>query len=1046
MADPLPLETGPAGTGTVGAAPNIILSLDDSGSMGVAGMADLRNAVKTAFSAAAVPDDRVRIAYQSFASCNSLTPWQSPSNGACDRSLRLRSLNATVRQQMFAWLDSLTASSNTPSHMLFREAGRFMRTTGAEGPYAARPGVSEQPVLSCRKSFHIFMTDGEWNMEVLSRATGSEVGNADGVRRTLPDGKIYDPYGSTDAMARVYRDGYQPRPDAPHPYAAWFPGYGGDFYNSLADFAFDQWASDLQPGIDNKVPPTIREPGEANWGTDQKPFRLPEYWNPKNDPATWQHLVTYTIGFNAAARLPGTGAANRPWWAGDAWSGDLGALIRGEVGWCNPMTPASQRGDGPTPPNPCSTDVAQARRQELWHIALNGRGRFIPATSAGELQAAFSEIVNQIKVDSTQLDVALSSNTQTLGADSQLFFAGFESRQWNGYLQAYPVNAAGEIGKTMAWDAAQKLDMSAPAQRLIWTHNGQKGVMLDWATISAAQQDQLKGGAAGRVPDGQSRLAYLRGDRSQEVQNRGALRNRKSVLGDIVHSTPWYVGAPELWRRDESYREYVKSQAQRPGMVYVGANDGMVHGFSTTDGAEKLAYLPLGAWPGLRDLSDPAYQHRYSVDGSLMAGEVWDGQAWKTLLLGTLGLGGKGYFLLDVSAPESFVSQDPAQKVLLDRSDGQDPDIGQMVSGPASDPATPGRPSQITQLNNGRWAVVLGNGVNSVSEKAVLLIQYLDGGRELIKLGASALPKQGNGLSTPQLIDFNGDGKADVAYAGDLLGQLWKFDLSQADASQWKVAMAGRPLFVATDANGLRQPLLAAPNWMPHPYGGVMLAFGSGRQLTVADRSVLGPQSLYAVWDDGKVSFDASRAVLGDTTPVPADWRRRQPSALVQQSRTETRTVNGEVFYRSTRNPVAYRGANPVRGWFMDLAELQERVNTDGQVLGRMWLVRSQVPARSDGSAAQVETCESSLSNAVSHDYLLDMFSGAPAAWPAFDTDGGGFTGTELADISGWRSGAQARMWQRSGASEVVSVGRGAPMRLRVLGGPAGRIGWRQLQ
>jgi len=156
--------------------------------------------------------------------------------------------------------------------------------------------------------------------------------------------------------------------------------------------------------------------------------------------------------------------------------------------------------------------------------------------------------------------------------------------------------------------------------------------------------------------------------------------------------------------------------------------------------------------------------------------------------------------------------------VVLDRSDGTDPDIGHQILEPTFDAAHPSRVLQFSRLNNGRWAVLMGNGVNSRSENAVLLIQYLDGQKELLKLPvSSALP--GNGLSTPHLIDFNGDGKVDVAYAGDLLGQLWKFDLSSPLASGWRVAPPGGALFTAQDAQGQRQPILSVPASLPHPYG-----------------------------------------------------------------------------------------------------------------------------------------------------------------------------------------------------------------------------------
>lgn len=1081
-AEPLPLETAPAAAS--GAPPNLILSLGDSKHLGPPGAQALRAMLRSAFSADAVPDGSLRLAYQSYGSC------RAQADGTCARPLRIRSLDSTERERFFQWVDALVPDPSNSAHLMFSEVGRFMKRTGVEGPYAAVPGQAEAPVLACRRSYHLFVDAGWWSDEASAGDHAADAGNADGTLRVLPDGVVFDPYGQTEAVTRVFRDGYQPRLSVgvgPTP-SAWH-------HNTLADFAFDHWASDLQPGLANQLRPVVRQPGEADFGSAAGPYRVPEYWNPKNDPATWQHLTTYAVGFNlqaqgggpADATLPRSGERRRPWWAGDTWSGDFQALVRGEVGWCNPLFSAglqtdglgghfpSLKGDGPLPPNLCieqspsdgralvEAALARARLQDLWHVAINGRGRFVQASDQDGLRQVFTDILGPIQPASTASEVALAASSQTLGSGSKLYFAGYQAPHWSGYLQSFGVDEqGGALHPEPDWEAGQALQGIEPARRLIWTHEGSHGVHFDWDALSRAQRDLLKGGPGAPDAEGQTRLQYLRGARVAEVQQGGRLRNRQTLLGDIVNSAPWAVGAPVLGRAEPGYAAFVQQQRARVGMVYVGANDGMLHGFSSLDGREKLAYVPLGAWPQLRALTEPAYAHRYSVDGRLMSGDVVDEGRWKTLLLGSLGRGGKGYFVLDVTAPAQFAEQDPALQVVLDRSDGADPDIGHLILEPTLDPANPSRVMQFSRLNNGRWAVLMGNGVNSGNENAVLLIQFLDGKKELLKLPVGSpvsmgagLP--GNGLSTPQLIDFNGDGRVDVAYAGDQLGQLWKFDLSSPQSSDWQVPPPGQPIFVAQDAQGRRQPISAAPVWLPHPYGGVMLAFGTGRMLTPGDRSSTRVQTLYGIWDTARVRIGASTvqmgAQVGASTALGEGWRQLTPSPLVAQHRTDPPTESGrqgpQAFYRSSRHPVNYRGPMAVRGWYMDLPEPGERVLSNGLVLGRMWLQPSGVPAYSaptDPAEAGAAVCEAPLREAVNAEYLLDIFSGAPAAWPAFDTDGGGFTGTETTGISGWRTGPQAVTWQRSAGGEVLSLGRGAPMRLRMLGGPSARMGWRQLQ
>ena len=363
-------------------------------------------------------------------------------------------------------------------------------------------------------------------------------------------------------------------------------------------------------------------------------------------------------------------------------------------------------------------------------------------------------------------------------------------------------------------------------------------------------------------------------------------------------------------------------------MLYVGGNDGMLHGFAAADGAEKIAYVPRGVISGLNLLTDPQYnnKHKYYVDGSPMTGDVDLGigiqdpddpsytttytPAWRTLLVGTLGLGGKGYYVLDVtnpaaatapSGPPGFAESNAAQLVMFDRTRGtgepapncavlsgtektactkavdEDKDIGHITARPVRDDVDSMRSTQITRMNNNRWAVVLGNGYNSANQRPVLLVQYLDGAKELVRIpvtseAAGTGNANDNGLAAPRLVDLNGDNRTDVVYAGDNLGNLWKFDLTDIDSTNWKIAFGGSPLFTTRGPAALGatartkiQPISAPPSVRANdrtmqvgtgptaktvPVGGMMVAFGTGRNITKTDAESVDVQTVYSVLDN----------------------------------------------------------------------------------------------------------------------------------------------------------------------------------------------------
>lgn len=1003
-AAPLKLAQSPAALGRE-PAPNVIVSVDDSGSMGPEGIATLQAALRQTFSATHVPDDRVRLAWQSMNRCAGI-----PSNSAaCKGQNGMARLSGAHRLNFLNWVDRLTANNQTPAHLMIDEAGKYLSRTdlGVHSPWAANPGVTEAPLLSCRKSYHIFMTDGAWNTAPYNSRDAAGLdnqpivrgGNADNTAFALPDGVRYDP---ALAQTRLYRD-----------------SWGGTMASTLSDLAFYYWSRDLQPGLPNNVRPSPPTPWpRQDFGNAQRPAELDAYWNPRNDPATWQHLVTYTIGFNDAAAWTG-----QPAWSGDTFN-NLGGLINGDIGWPSPFCVYFSDEN-----RPCDTALGlkwttreNERKVELWHAALNSRGRFIPATSSAALRDAFQGILDDILSQTSRPLVSIASSANRLRSDGLIYVAGFDSSSWSGRLSAYAIDAATQgISRTPSWSAHQLLDAGTPEARQILTHTGTRAVSFQWDNLSREQQAALQG--TDSDTEGKRRLSYLRGHRGDENDKvGGTLRRRDSRLGDIANANIWQTRQPvRMGFEHPGHADFRSRHANRKPMLYVGANDGMLHAFSAEDGHELMAYVPAGVYGQLLGYTRPDYSHRYFVDGQAFTGDAdVSGMAnnaglqpdWRTLLVGALGAGGKGYFVLDVTTP--LVSTAPTSTfkpsgVLLDRSfsgsgaapDEASKDIGHIQAPPVVSAVDGSRSEQIVKLNNGRWAVVMGNGVNSVNERPVLLIQYLDGARELRRIVAQATTGQANGLSAPRLLDMNGDGTMDVAYAGDLQGHLWKFNLTHTDAAQWGVSdwsgsgmpckdASCMPFFSARDpaSPGTHQSIVTAPLWMAHPLGGVQILFGTGRNLAEADRADTQVQTIYSVWDRSQYV-----AVKTGGLSETADPRSTIPgrTALVQQSVTgavTSRASGTEVpthHFNTSRQPVAYSrtDAKAPRGWYMDLPDTGERVLSNPQLFeGQKVIIATATPAQ----ASAEETCDFQQAQESGAITVLNLITGQPANTPAFST------------------------------------------------------------
>lgn len=524
------------------------------------------------------------------------------------------------------------------------------------------------------------------------------------------------------------------------------------------------------------------------------------------------------------------------------------------------------------------------------------------ATLASALNGIFADIMKK-----TSSAAALATNSTRLSTDSVVYQARFNSDGWSGQLLAVPVNGSGGTG-TPLWDAADH--MPAAAVRNIKTWNGASGTDFVWANLTASQQTALGSAAI---------LDYLRGDASNEKKHGGSYRNRNAPLGDIVNSDPVFVGVQNygydsltgVEGEGATYKGFLATKAARPKMLYVGANDGMLHGFDTSTGVERLAYVPNAVFPNLASLASPGYTHKYYVDGSPWAGDAYfktpaeAAAKWRSVLVGGTGAGGKAIFALDVSNPASFSTAD----VLWEYTHSE---LGYTIGQP-----------MIARLNDGRWAAVFGNGYASTGGTAKLFIVYLDADAsngwqvdtDYRVLNTSTSTSTGNGLSSPTLYDQNGDRIVDYVYAGDLQGNVWKFDLSSANPNLWKVAhksgSTNIPFFTARNASNQAQSITGAIEIGPAPPGkvGVMLYFGTGRYFAVGDNTSTQVQSFYALWDDftsnNEITYSCSAGSCNRDSVLQAQ------TIVYEGAGPGTHTVRV-----TSANAVDYGSK---RGWYLDL-------------------------------------------------------------------------------------------------------------------------------
>ena len=567
----------------------------------------------------------------------------------------------------------------------------------------------------------------------------------------------------------------------------------------------------------------------------------------------------------------------------------------------------------PTWPNPDTTRNPKMV-DDLYHAAVNGRGEIFLASTPDSIVAALKAALNDIQAK-TSSAAAIATNSTRIDTETRVFQAKFNSGNWSGQLLAYALATDGGIITPAAWDTDTTVTFATLAALPTFTYKPSTGtgVAFNWDDLHADQQAHLNTSPAG-VTDalGADRLLWLRGNNAVS-----GMRTRAKPLGDIVNADPVFVHAQDWGYRkltgglSASYLAYLaekKTNASlHPPMLYVGANDGMLHAFDAISGVEKFAYVPNLLMPKLSKLTAPDYAHQYYVDAAPGFGDVHIdtgdglGLRWRTLLVGGLGAGGKGVYALDVTLPNSFA----ANKVLWEFTH---PELGELSGTPKL---------FTTSAGGGAWFAMFGNGYNSASGTAKLFILKLNPGGAWVQgtnfwIVDTDNAITGNGLGTVALYDANasraiGDVATDAVYAADLQGNVWKFFAISGTA--WTLAYK---VFQATDG-AKPQPITAPLEIGASPDGaGVMLYFGTGRYFASGDAGTTSvQQSLYGIWDSGAAIATTDRGELVAQT-IDHEVTYSFTKAGVTENRKLRVTSQNPVVLDKVSSPGTY-------GWYLDL-------------------------------------------------------------------------------------------------------------------------------
>lgn len=940
-------------------------------------------------------------------------------------NIKLASMNPSPatgnKKLLFDKMFTTRSSGGTPLLTAFNKVGKYFECKSGDifGAYSADCPLTNTTANSCRQNYAIVITDGAYGDTI------SGIGNADS--------------GSTSGSNKDSND-------------TDFDGgaFADTKSNTLADLAMHYYERDLNTTLVDNVPVTSIDVARGATLSAGDTMH--------------QHLSTYVIGFGVEGTL-------------NSEPSDITAAFS----WPNPTTDDMHKID------------------DLRHAAYNGRGLYLNAKSPEELEDSLEAIFESIELG-TASSSSVALNTQSLEQGSKVFRAFYNVGDNTGEVVALDISVNGDISTTAEWSAASQLDnIIDNNQRVVISYKkdgaNTGGIAFDTASMTTAQKTALESPAPSNMPASYNpsisdeRVAYLKGDTTYEGSNfnNGEFRDRlenKGRLGDIVHSSPVFVGEPHGTSRDsdpypiatsELYSAFaatssVKNRAQ---MLYIGANDGMLHGFNAETGKEIFAYVPGQVYDNLADLSNPNYTHKMYVDLTPTIEDVYikttaaaSDQDWATVLVGGYRGGGKGYFALNITDPNNLdTSAEAVDQVMWEFTEADDADLGYSYSEAfmGMTNAESGTTSSVdsgtvdgfgntifTTINNKQWSVIFGNGYNSSSTDgdAALFVLKVDGGLDddwtdtgdYIKISTgvgkaeSADGTTPNGISGIRAVDLDGNGTVDYVYAGDYQGNLFRFDLSDSNTNNWNVKLLFSAQIPTTTTKvkgvtvttpGTDYPITIRPFVVNHPSEtGLIVVASTGSWITSGDVTSTTVETIYGIHDDFSTN---PTVVAGD---------------LVQQAYTlETNVINGFKIRELSDNAINWNNKD---GWYINLddAVAGERA-LQLQVRGGIGFATTITPKNANSCGSDIES------------YILafDPTTGGVPSFVVFDLNGD--KNFDDIDKNGTDIVAGIGLGQSSSPTKIISNLMIIPLNdgtLQTMGVQVGstnldgRLSWRELE
>lgn len=714
----------------------------------------------------------------------------------------------------------------------------------------------------------------------------------------------------------------------------------------------------------------------------------------EDDNANWQHMTTFTMGLGLSGTL-----TYSPTYKTDT-SGDFAAIRAGNKNWPVPSA------DDPT------------ALDDLWHAAVNGRGIYFSADNPDSVVTGLKSALAGITARIGSAAAASTSNLEPVPGDNFAYTAQYKTQEWVGDLQSREINLqTGAVSAIPVWSAQAKLDAmtsaacdirnikffraGAPNNLVDFTWNTDTctvsgatltpsgntstGLDAEKAYFSNAEVQLLSHypnmgtGAGGTVDQitaaaGANLVNYLRGQRGKEGFTSSPLTNtdinklyraRTHILGDIVNAQPVFVRSPLASYTDAGYSGFKTARSGRTPMVYVAANDGMLHAFyagtsiaDPTGGKEAWAFIPSTMLPKLYKLASENYAtgHQFYVDGTPTQGDIFDKTAsldcasaipsapqncWKTILVGGLNKGGKGYYALDITDPStpkalwefnwSSTCYDDSTPALAASTAGGDCHMGYSFGRPIiaklndGTPVQPGLDGVLDTADDipavpGTWAVFVTSGYNNDDGKGYLYVLNAATGKIIKRIstnvGTSTTPSGLNQIAGWADSPLQNN-TAQRIYGVDLLGNVWRFDINNQIAPNGTEAHL---LMKAVDSSGNPQPITTRPR-LAQVGGSTFVYVGTGRYVGLTDKADMQVQSVWAIKDD----LSATTVTTPRTTLA---------------SRTLTNEGNGNTAIRR----LSSASCSPGVGWYVDLPDSGERINIDMQLQLGTLFAYSNVP------------------------------------------------------------------------------------------------------